>query len=54
MSIRWTNGARCAVTLSFDVDGESPWIYRDKALAEERLRESNARLETLLRERSLT
>jgi peptidoglycan/xylan/chitin deacetylase (PgdA/CDA1 family) len=32
--IRWKNGARCAVTLSFDVDGESPWIYRDKALAE--------------------
>jgi hypothetical protein len=24
--IRWKNGARCAVTLSFDVDGESPWI----------------------------
>ncbi len=32
--IRWKNGARCAVTLSFDVDGESPWIYRDSALAE--------------------
>jgi len=32
--IRWKNNARCAVTLSFDVDGESPWIYRDAALAE--------------------
>ena len=30
----WKNGARCAVSLSFDVDGESPWIYRDAALAE--------------------
>ena len=33
-SIRWKNGARCAVALSFDVDGESPWIHRDPALAE--------------------
>src|SRR5215472_11330318 len=33
-AIRWKNGARCAVTLSFDVDGESPWIHRDKALAD--------------------
>jgi peptidoglycan-N-acetylglucosamine deacetylase len=32
--IRWKNGARCAVTISFDVDGESPWIHRDPALAE--------------------
>jgi len=32
--IRWKNGARCAVTLSFDIDGESPWIHRDQALAE--------------------
>jgi len=27
--IRWKNGARCAVMISFDVDGESPWILRD-------------------------
>ncbi len=33
-AIRWKHGARCAVTLSFDVDGETPWIYRDKALAD--------------------
>ena len=32
--IKWKNGARCAVALSFDVDGESPWIHRDPALAE--------------------
>ncbi len=32
--IRWKNGARCAVMLSFDVDGESLWIARDPALAE--------------------
>lgn len=33
-AIRWKNGARCAVTLTFDLDGESPWIARDPALAE--------------------
>ena len=33
-SIKWKNGARCAVMISFDVDGESPWILRDPALAE--------------------
>ena len=32
--IKWKNGARCAVMISFDVDGESPWILRDPALAE--------------------
>ncbi|HEU5320697.1 MAG TPA: polysaccharide deacetylase [Methylomirabilota bacterium] len=32
--IRWKNGARCAVTLTFDLDGESLWIARDPALAE--------------------
>jgi peptidoglycan/xylan/chitin deacetylase (PgdA/CDA1 family) len=32
--IGWPKGARCAVTLSFDVDGESAWIYRDASLAE--------------------
>jgi hypothetical protein len=26
--IKWKNGARCAVMISFDVDGESPWILR--------------------------
>jgi peptidoglycan/xylan/chitin deacetylase (PgdA/CDA1 family) len=30
--IRWPNNARCAFTLSFDLDGESPWIHRDPAL----------------------
>lgn len=33
-SIRWKNGARCAVMLSFDVDGEALWIARDPALAD--------------------
>jgi peptidoglycan/xylan/chitin deacetylase (PgdA/CDA1 family) len=33
-TIRWKHGARCAVTLSFDLDGETPWIYRDRALAD--------------------
>src|SRR2546427_4742545 len=33
-SIKWKHGARCAVMISFDVDGESPWILRDPALAE--------------------
>ena len=32
--IRWPKGARCAFALSFDLDGESAWIYRDQALAE--------------------
>lgn len=32
-AIRWKHGARCAVMLSFDVDGETVWIYRDPALA---------------------
>ncbi len=31
--IRWKNGARCAVCLTFDVDGESLWISRDPSLA---------------------
>ena len=31
--IRWKNGARCAVCLTFDVDGESLWISRDPHLA---------------------
>ncbi len=31
---RWKGGARCAVCLTFDVDGESLWIARDPALAE--------------------
>jgi len=32
--IRWPKGKRCAFTISFDLDGESPWIQRDAALAE--------------------
>ena len=30
----WPDGARCAVMMTFDLDGESPWIYRDATLAE--------------------
>ena len=33
-AITWPKGARCAVTITFDLDGESPWIHRDPALAE--------------------
>jgi len=29
MAIEWKNGARCAVMLSFDLDGETLWIARD-------------------------
>ena len=32
--ISWPKGARCAFAISFDLDGESPWIHRDPALAE--------------------
>ncbi len=32
--VKWKNGARCAVMLSFDVDGETLWMARDPALAE--------------------
>ena len=31
--IAWPDGARCAVMMTFDLDGESPWIARDPALA---------------------
>jgi peptidoglycan/xylan/chitin deacetylase (PgdA/CDA1 family) len=33
-TIRWKHGARCAVMLSFDVDGETLWMARDPRLAE--------------------
>ena len=33
-TIKWPRGKRCAFTISFDLDGESPWIHRDAALAE--------------------
>ena len=29
MAIEWKNGARCAVMLSFDLDGETLWIARE-------------------------
>ena len=32
--IRWPKDKRCAFAISFDLDGESPWIHRDPALAE--------------------
>jgi peptidoglycan/xylan/chitin deacetylase (PgdA/CDA1 family) len=32
--IAWKNGARCAIMLSFDLDGETLWMARDPALAE--------------------
>src|SRR5512132_1709531 len=33
-AIAWPGGARCAVMMTFDLDGESPWIQRDAALAD--------------------
>ena len=33
-TVTWPGGARCAVMMTFDLDGESPWIHRDPALAE--------------------
>ena len=33
-TVTWPDGARCAVMMTFDLDGESPWIHRDPALAE--------------------
>jgi len=33
-AVTWPNGTQCAVMMTFDLDGESPWIHRDPALAE--------------------
>jgi len=33
-TIKWPKGKRCAFSISFDLDGESPWIHRDAGLAE--------------------
>jgi peptidoglycan/xylan/chitin deacetylase (PgdA/CDA1 family) len=33
MSVRWPNGARCAVMLTFDFDAETLWTSRDAANA---------------------
>ena len=33
-TITWPKGKRCAFSISFDLDGESPWIHRDAGLAE--------------------
>ena len=30
--VKWENGARCAVCLTFDVDGETVWMGRDPSL----------------------
>jgi peptidoglycan/xylan/chitin deacetylase (PgdA/CDA1 family) len=32
--VTWPDRARCAIMMTFDLDGESPWIHRDPALAE--------------------
>src|SRR6266478_2135862 len=32
--VKWPDGALCAIMMTFDLDGESPWIHRDPALAE--------------------
>jgi peptidoglycan/xylan/chitin deacetylase (PgdA/CDA1 family) len=33
MSVRWPNGARCAVALTFDFDAETLWLSRDPSNA---------------------
>ena len=33
-AVNWPGGARCAIMMTFDLDGESPWIHRDAALAD--------------------
>ena len=33
-TVTWPDGARCAIMMTFDLDGESPWIHRDPALAD--------------------
>jgi peptidoglycan-N-acetylglucosamine deacetylase len=33
-AVNWPGGARCAIMMTFDLDGESPWIQRDAALAD--------------------
>src|SRR5690606_22209065 len=33
MSVKWPNGARCAVMLTFDFDAETLWTSRDPANA---------------------
>ncbi len=38
--IKWKNGARCAVCLTFDVDGESVWISRDPHLGHRPIHQS--------------
>ena len=38
----WKDGARCAVMMTFDLDGESSWINRDPALADRPLHMSMA------------
>jgi uncharacterized protein len=38
--VKWPENARCAIMMTFDLDGESPWIHRDPALAERPLRMS--------------
>ena len=32
--VKWPDGARCAIMMTFDLDGETPWIHRDPGLAE--------------------
>src|SRR4029450_3793306 len=32
--VTWPDGARCAIMMTFDLDGETPWIHCDPALAE--------------------
>ena len=36
-AVQWPGGARCAIMMTFDLDGESPWLQRDPALADRAL-----------------
>ena len=33
-TIKWPKGKRCAFSISFDLDGESPWIHRDAVITD--------------------
>ena len=43
MRYRWPDGSQCAVVLSWDVDAESAFVYRDPELSRQRLGDMEAR-----------
>ena len=45
MRYRWPNGAQCTVALSFDVDAESGYVYRNPKEAASQLDQMEERTE---------